>query len=436
MSAFGGWHKAKAGAAFTTVLGSTSSPEVPLFKRFKQQWEYLDHCKYSNGMENDEAASVLNPVRHDILQFAEKQLADNQPRDDYKEMLQLSIIFLGGIPPCGIKFMAPGPMHHARWMSKVIYALKVWMFRDQFQLTPREEKGLRQFCLFAVTIYLKAWFTAPLAACAPRNDLQLLKDLQSYQSIHTDISKATTAKLGNHLWYLSDELVGLAFFDRNIAADTKRKMVKSLQDREGDDEPLKRIKVAPRLIQESDLQDFVSQNTSGFFNKLGISTDFLEYEPETWSSREDFTKGEEIIKAIRVTNDHAERAVALVQEYNRRITHDEDQLQFLLQVVSEHRRQFPDSKKSTLTANWLYSSQSSAILMQILDIKNKLRVTLLLFRWMAKIYNGSIMTMSFWAHVPLQNEMFPRMESLVEFKSTMQLVELIATVQADTGKLF
>ena len=288
-----------AGAAFTTVLGSTSSPEVPLFKRFKQQWEYLDHCKYSNGMENDEAASVLNPVRHDILQFAEKQLADNQPRDDYKEMLQLSIIFLGGIPPCGIKFMAPGPMHHARWMSKVIYALKVWMFRDQFQLTPREEKGLRQFCLFAVTIYLKAWFTAPLAACAPRNDLQLLKDLQSYQSIHTDISKATTAKLGNHLWYLSDELVGLAFFDRNIAADTKRKMVKSLQDREGDDEPLKRIKVAPRLIQESDLQDFVSQNTSGFFNKLGISTDFLEYEPETWSSREDFTKGEEIIKAIR-----------------------------------------------------------------------------------------------------------------------------------------
>ena len=84
---------------------------------------------------------------------------------------------------------------------------------------------------------------------------------------------------------------------------------------------------------------------------LGISTDFLEYEPETWSSREDFTKGEEIIKAIRVTNDHAERAVALVQEYNRRITHDEDQLQFLLQVVSEHRRQFPDSKKSTLTAN-------------------------------------------------------------------------------------
>jgi len=31
---------------------------------------------------------------------------------------------------------------------------------------------------------------------------------------------------------------------------------------------------------------------------------------------------------IQVTNDTAERAVALIHEYNRRVTHDEDQLQF------------------------------------------------------------------------------------------------------------
>ncbi len=111
-------------------------------------------------------------------------------------------------------------MHHASWMSKVIYALKVWMFRGQFRSTPHEEKGLHEFCLF--TIYLKAWFTAPLAACAPRNDLQLLKDLQTYQDIHANVSKATSAKLGLHLWYLSEQLLGLAFFDRNVSAATKR----------------------------------------------------------------------------------------------------------------------------------------------------------------------------------------------------------------------
>ena len=58
----------------------------------------------------------------------------NVLRDDYKELVELIIIFLGGVPAGGIWFRAPGPMHQVRWMSKVIYSFKVWMFRDQFRL--------------------------------------------------------------------------------------------------------------------------------------------------------------------------------------------------------------------------------------------------------------------------------------------------------------
>ena len=47
-------------------------------------------------------------------------------------------------------------------------------------------------------------------------------------------------------------------------------------------------------------------------------------------------------------NDRAERAVALVQDFNKTLARGEEQLQFLLQVVSEHRKIFPDCKKSTL----------------------------------------------------------------------------------------
>ena len=223
------------------------------------------------------------------------------------------------------------------------------MLRGQFNLTCYEEKGIREFCVFSVTVYIKAWFTAPIAACAPNNDIQLLKDLLAY-STHSNVSKATFAKLSLHLWYLSEELVGLAFFDPNVSAATKCAMVKSMQ-REGENEPLKRIKLATRLVPDCRLEDFVTQNTWGLFDKLGIETAFLEHDPESWSSNDDFQKGMEIVKNIKVTNDHAERAVALVQEFNKHITHDEDQLQFLLQVVSEHRRQFPDSKKSNFAAS-------------------------------------------------------------------------------------
>jgi len=37
-----------------------------------------------------------------------------------------------------------------------------------------------------------------------------------------------------------------------------------------------------------------------------------------------------------------------MQDYNSLLTKDEDQIQFTLQVVKEHRSKFPDSKKSTV----------------------------------------------------------------------------------------
>ena len=141
-----------AGAAFTSLLGPTSGPEVLLFyKRFKKQWEFINHSQFTTGTDHEVVAKIINPIRQSIMRFAEDQL-DQQPRDDYRELLELSIIFLGGIPPRGIHFMKPGAMHHARWMSKIIYSLKVWIFREQFKLTRNEEKGIREFCLFFLTI--------------------------------------------------------------------------------------------------------------------------------------------------------------------------------------------------------------------------------------------------------------------------------------------
>jgi len=49
-----------------------------------------------------------------------------------------------------------------------------------------------------------------------------------------------------------------------------------------------------------------------------------------WTSRDDYNEGVAIINKLHVINDHAERGVALVQELNQRITHDEDQFQFLI----------------------------------------------------------------------------------------------------------
>ena len=141
-----------------------------------------------------------------IVGFIESRLAERRkclPTNDYRELLELTVIFLGKVPAKGVRYMTPGPMHHARWMSKIIYSLKVWMFRSQFKLTSKEKKGRRDMVIFTIRVYIKAWMTAPLAASAPNNDLLLLKSLARYEDVNKAISKASITKLAGHLWYLS-----------------------------------------------------------------------------------------------------------------------------------------------------------------------------------------------------------------------------------------
>lgn len=55
-----------------------------------------------------------------------------------------------------------------------------------------------------------------------------------------------------------------------------------------------------------------------------------------------------MVQQLKVVNDTAERSIKLIEDYNSIITKNEDQKQFLLQVVRNYRQKYPDSKKSTL----------------------------------------------------------------------------------------
>ena len=166
-------------------------------------------------------AKSLGDINGDITDFIKTKLLQVQPRNDYRELLELSLIVLGGIPIRGIRFTAPGAMHQARGMSKVIYSMKIWLFRSQFKLTTKGLKGITEVVIFGIRVYLKAWMTAPLAISAPRNDLNFLNTLIKYEQVNPKVSKAAATKMANHMWYLSEDLVGLAFFDDRVPTSTK-----------------------------------------------------------------------------------------------------------------------------------------------------------------------------------------------------------------------
>jgi len=329
---------------FLVTMGPSSGPDIGIFKRFKSHWHQMSMAKYNPGINDADVARDLVNMTSNIIEFCSQQLEEVQPREDYRELLELAIIFLGGIPARGVHFAKPGAMHRARFMARLIYALKIFVFRDVFSLTARELKGIKELCVFGVKHYVKSWFCCRLPTAAPKSDLELLKSLAAADD---RAAKGALKKLSNHLWYLNEELVALAFFDTAVTVAEKKAMVAAM-DNEGDQEPLKRVSVDLLAIGKKNLCDFVTKNTRKFFDILDLSQEFLTEDPSTWAHNRTYIAAEEIAKSLTVTNDTAERGVALIQEYNGLLLKTEEQTQFIMQVVREHRKLFPDARKSTV----------------------------------------------------------------------------------------
>lgn len=341
---------------FTALFGATGGPEVGMFKRFKNKWPYIKQTDYSPAKDElfDSATEIL---RKEMVAFYANAVTYQQPREDYLELLRLCLIFLGGgSTGTDITFRAPGAMHHARWMAKAIYSLKMVLFQGQLTLTARELKGLTELALFVALVYGRFWHEARLASHAPLNDAKMLALLQTYPK--RTVADAAFTVLSRHLWYFSEHLIGLAFFDDRVESRVKKAMAANLH--------IPKTRSALHRVVASDadfnnLETFVTERTNRLFELLSVtgveeSRSFLSKEVEAWKDDPSYQKLHEIAKMLKVVNDSAERGIALIEKYNQCLTKDEEQKQFLLRFVQSHRQQFPSSSKAELAL----STSSSA----------------------------------------------------------------------------
>jgi len=70
--------KLLAGAAFAVRMSPSSAPEVMHFKRFQQQWLFIDQGNFSTSADASELADILDPVKVQIINFADRQLAASE----------------------------------------------------------------------------------------------------------------------------------------------------------------------------------------------------------------------------------------------------------------------------------------------------------------------------------------------------------------------
>ena len=112
------------GAVFKSVMAASSGPDIQVFKRFCEQWSFVPTQGFlafggprvdNNREWRDKTVAAMKP-----------SLENKNTRDNYVEQCQLSLYFLTGELSAPIR--KPGAFHHARWMAKAIYVLKLLMF--------------------------------------------------------------------------------------------------------------------------------------------------------------------------------------------------------------------------------------------------------------------------------------------------------------------
>ncbi|KAK3931644.1 Adenine deaminase [Frankliniella fusca] len=326
----------------THCTGPSQSPEIALFKKFKEFWPKIDVASYQDGPSDETVWEAIEPIRNDTINFVNNQLQKYQPRDDYLELLHLALIFAGEKPASGAKFRRPGALSKARWMMFLIYAFKTWMFRGQFAMTVEQETGLRQLCLFGFSVYIKRWFGAStVPAICPREDLALLHELRGLSKGGHLQAEATAAlrKFEGAMWYLSDRLIPLALFDQEVPEREKDLIARAIL--ESQKQPSKknnRWRRSPTDIGDSTcLADLVTVDSKAFFKIMNLQIDFLSIPARMWTENKFYLEAKNVVDNLSVTNEISERAVAVANEF-KNLCKLEENYQNLLLVVYLDRK--------------------------------------------------------------------------------------------------
>lgn len=239
-------------------------------------------------------------------------------------------------------------------MAKGIYCLKIYCFRQQFTLSRHELQALRRICIFTVTVYVKAWLSANSSSNAPLNDLCLLQTFESFTAVDNELAHICLKKMRGHLWYLSEDLIGLALFSRKVHFSEKKAMVQALK-KPGLKMDIRRADAkSVQSFQSMTLSDFVTEKSLNLFTALKIDPTCVTVtdESSSFDGCAEYVTARTIVDAVCVVNDCAERAVKLATDFNTALTHDESQRQLIFQIVEYHRKQLIEPLKKNYSADY------------------------------------------------------------------------------------
>ena len=357
--------------ADTAARGPTRGPTDTMFERFRTAypgmqrnnlvyvlWEEADNITRPFTWLKNEAERVLAWGRQHLL-------IGTFPREDYRELLELAVHYLGGQvirprangpPQVGFNMRQPGALHHARFMAKGIYIMKIAMLVDELPhnfLTRHQREGVRRMAVFIAIFYTPYFLTARLPACAPREDLTLWRNMCQFRTHDRQIGDAVKTSIKRHQWYLSEQLVVFCLFDPDLSDNDKAAVGAALLAcQQPNPFPTGKPQFPNnRLFRGAPtLASFVGPNSYLVFHLLGMDHGWLALPPPAWLADQRYQEMADVINSISVVNDTAERCVKNVQDFANAARDGAHRGRIIL-VANSHRVKIPTFTKNEMEEN-------------------------------------------------------------------------------------
>ena len=222
----------------------------------------------------------------------------------------------------------------------------MYLFAGQLEYDSSVQERLRRVVTFIALIYARAWLTAPLAADAPIRDLELYRDLQRFRDVDRPVADAALAVLRRHTAYLRPQTVVLSLASDEPEPGQREALAAALLSQPETAEP---EDTELCLERDTQLADLVTDASWLLFQLLKMDPRrWLKKAVSAWENDDGYRVFRNFVQSLSVTNDVAERGVALIESFANTVTRNETQLQWLLQAVEDHRKRTPTFSKGAL----------------------------------------------------------------------------------------
>ena len=147
-------------------------------------------------------------------------------------------------------------------------------------------------------------------------------------------------------WRTSQEKVVLSLASDKVSNNDKALMASALLSKQESEDP---EDGALCVDGETQLPDLVDESSWLVFQLLGSDArHWLSKPVSIWETDDKYQENQQFVRELKVTNDVAERGIALIQAFANTVTRDEQQLEWLLQAVEAHRKRTPSFQKKYL----------------------------------------------------------------------------------------